>query len=429
MSAPVQQSTELALLTAALALSYIAHRRRQQPKSDLVAAELEKAEAHVVALRAQLQRQPGPTLSIGRKDIRIFMDGAFDLFHYGHANAFRQGLALGTYLVVGVNDDVSITECKGAPLCNDEERLAMVRGCKFVDEVVERVPYVMTDEYLNYVIQKYRIDFVVHGDDPCIVNGKDVYASAQALGKYRTIPRTEGISTTEIVGRMLTTASDGDNNKKSSNKKGGAAAPLNFVRDSHFMTSTQMLFQFAGQKRKPPAGARVVYVDGGWDMFHAAHVHFLEAAAKLGDYLLVGVHADSVLHNKRGANYPILNLNERVLSVLACSHVDDVVIAPPRQISKEMLAALKVSLVAHGSVHSGYNERRGLSDPYEVPKQMGLFRELPSQGQLTVESIVQRINDNHERFASKVARKMKSEQEYYDARYGFDGETVEAPKN
>ena len=65
---------------------------------------------------------------------------------------------------------------------------------------------------------------------------------------------------------------------------------------------------------------------------------------------------------------------------------------------------------------------------------------------------MQRINDNHERFASKVARKMKSdpnpdpnpnpnpnpnqvarkmksEQEYYDARYGFDGETAEAPKN
>jgi len=133
-----QQSTELAVLTAALAVSYIAHRRRQQPQSDLVAAELEKAEARVVALRAQLQLQPRPTKSIGRKEIRIFMDGAFDLFHYGHANAFRQGLALGTYLVVGVNDDASITECKGAPLCNDEERLAMVRGCKFVDEVRRR---------------------------------------------------------------------------------------------------------------------------------------------------------------------------------------------------------------------------------------------------------------------------------------------------
>ena len=57
---------------------------------------------------------------------------------------------------------------------------------------------------------------------------------------------------------------------------------------------------------------------------------------------------------------------------------------------------------------------------------MGIFREVPSRGQLTVEAIVQRIKDNHERFASKVARKMKTEQEYYDARYGFDGA---APKN
>lgn len=31
----------------------------------------------------------------------------------------------------------------------------------------------------------------------------DVYESAQRIGKYKTIPRTEGVSTTEIVGRML----------------------------------------------------------------------------------------------------------------------------------------------------------------------------------------------------------------------------------
>jgi hypothetical protein len=30
-----------------------------------------------------------------------------------------------------------------------------------------------------------------------------VYESAQKIGKYKTIPRTEGVSTTEIVGRML----------------------------------------------------------------------------------------------------------------------------------------------------------------------------------------------------------------------------------
>lgn len=44
-----------------------------------------------------------------RKPVRIWMDGCFDLMHYGHMNAFRQGKALGTHLVVGVNSDETIT--------------------------------------------------------------------------------------------------------------------------------------------------------------------------------------------------------------------------------------------------------------------------------------------------------------------------------
>lgn len=82
----------------------------------------------------------------GGKEIRIWMDGAFDMMHYGssltfstlpmircshvhgtyllscnhrltgHMNAFRQGRALGTHLVVGVNSDETITACKGPPV-------------------------------------------------------------------------------------------------------------------------------------------------------------------------------------------------------------------------------------------------------------------------------------------------------------------------
>jgi ethanolamine-phosphate cytidylyltransferase len=37
------------------------------------------------------------------------------MMHFGHMNAFRQGRALGTYLVVGVNSDKSITQCKVSP--------------------------------------------------------------------------------------------------------------------------------------------------------------------------------------------------------------------------------------------------------------------------------------------------------------------------
>jgi cytidyltransferase-like protein len=49
-----------------------------------------------------------------KRPVRIWMDGCFDMMHYGHMNAFRQGKALGTYLVVGVNSDETIT---GGCLC------------------------------------------------------------------------------------------------------------------------------------------------------------------------------------------------------------------------------------------------------------------------------------------------------------------------
>lgn len=43
------------------------------------------------------------------------------------------------------------------------ERFEMVNGCRWVDEVVTNVPYVIDEEYLKYVLDKYKIDFIVHG--------------------------------------------------------------------------------------------------------------------------------------------------------------------------------------------------------------------------------------------------------------------------
>jgi len=59
-------------------------------------------------------------------------------------------------------------------------------------------------------------------------------------------------------------------------------------------------------------------------------------------------------------------------------------------------------------------------DPYAIPKQMGIFKQLPSSLPLTVDSIVGRIRANHDKMAAKVEKKMKAEQQYYETRYGFD---------
>lgn len=81
-------------------------------------------------------------------------------------------------IVFNFNENISL----GKPVCTESERIECVRGCKFVDEVIENVPYVLDDDYLKKLIVKYNIDYVVHGDDPCIVNGKNVYESAIKMG-------------------------------------------------------------------------------------------------------------------------------------------------------------------------------------------------------------------------------------------------------
>eukprot|EP01040_Poterioochromonas_malhamensis_P018932 gene18932-22232_t len=180
--------------TSAAAVTYSIYwyylgRKHSESRNELQ-KKLEQAEKMVQDLEEKLlsleqldlQQDGEGSSKSGKKEIRIWMDGVFDMMHYGHVNAFRQGRSLGTHLIVGVNSDETITKCKGKPICSEQERIDTVRGCKFVDEVVEGVPYVMNDEYREYVIKKYRIDYIVHGDDPCIVDGKNVYESAVKLG-------------------------------------------------------------------------------------------------------------------------------------------------------------------------------------------------------------------------------------------------------
>ena len=170
-------------------------------------------------------------------------------------------------------------------------------------------------------------------------------------------------------------------------------APLDtsFVRESKFLTTSRMLRLFAAGCTAPPPGAKVVYVDGGWDMFHGGHADFLKKAAALGDFLLVGVHNDVQVNRHRGRNFPIMNLNERTLSVLACRHVGDVVIDPPWHMTREMIAALGISVVAHGSTNDP-NDDDGM-DPYKVPRELGIFKEVKSSMNLTVDSILQRVSE------------------------------------
>lgn len=77
----------------------------------------------------------------------------------------------------------------------------MVSSVKWVDEVIPNTPYSLTESFLEELFSVHKIDFVIHGDDPCILpDGSDAYAVAKRLGKFKQIKRTEGVSSTDLVG-------------------------------------------------------------------------------------------------------------------------------------------------------------------------------------------------------------------------------------
>ena len=230
---------------------------------------------------------------------------------------------MGDYLIVGVHNDEEIKKNKGPPVFTEQERYKMVRAIKWVDEVIENAPYLTTIQTLD----KYNCDFCVHGDDITLdATGQDTYRFVKASGRYKECKRTAGVSTTDLVGRMLLLTKN--HHKISSEEENPSTEEVNSIISdptthspwtsvSRFLPATQKIIQFA-EGKEPKPGDKILYVAGAFDLFHIGHVDFLEKVKKLGDYLIVGLYTDQEVNRYRGSNYPIMNLHERVLSVLAC---------------------------------------------------------------------------------------------------------------
>ncbi|BAT83849.1 hypothetical protein VIGAN_04108500 [Vigna angularis var. angularis] len=372
-----------------------------------------------------------------KKPVRVYMDGCFDMMHYGHCNALRQARALGDQLIVGVVSDAEIIANKGPPVTPLHERLMMVNAVKWVDEVIPEAPYAITEEFMKKLFDEYKIDFIIHGDDPCVLpDGTDAYAHAKKAGRYKQIKRTEGVSSTDIVGRMLLcvrerSISDSHNHsslqRQFSNghspkfEAGSPAATASGTRISHFLPTSRRIVQFSNG-RGPGPDSRIVYIDGAFDLFHAGHVEILRLARDLGDFLLVGIHTDQTVSATRGSHRPIMNLHERSLSVLACRYVDEVIIGAPWEVSKDMITTFNISIVVHGTVAENNDFEKEQCNPYAVPISMGIFKVLESPLGITTTTIIKRIVSNHEAYQKRNEKKGESEKRYYEGKGHVSGD-------
>ncbi|XP_039021087.1 choline-phosphate cytidylyltransferase 1-like [Hibiscus syriacus] len=138
------------------------------------------------------------------RPLRVYADGIYDLFHFGHARSLEQAKKSfpNAYLLVGCCNDETTHKYKGKTVMTDVERYESLRHCKWVDEVIPDAPWVVNQEFLD----KHNIDYVAHDALPYAdASGatNDVYEFVKAAGKFKETKRTEGISTSDIIMRIV----------------------------------------------------------------------------------------------------------------------------------------------------------------------------------------------------------------------------------
>lgn len=84
----------------------------------------------------------------------------------------------------------------------------------------------------------------------------------------------------------------------------------------------------AWREKQRRAGKLLVVTNGCFDLLHAGHAAYLEAARNLGGALLVGVNADASVRQLKGPARPLNPQDDRALVLAALACVDAVCIFP-----------------------------------------------------------------------------------------------------
>ena len=208
------------------------------------------------------------------------------------------------------------------------------------------------------------------------------------------VKRTPGISTTDLVGRMLLctkghfikslarmlVGDEGFGNAEERKKTGEEMRQRikDYATDESglnpgpevwaWSASSSAMEGHASEEagsfskmvhgRFPKPGQRIIYVDGGFDLFSSGHIEFLKQVMNIEEatrrkngwytaqathqrssqygedfgpaFVVAGVHDDEVINHWKGVNYPIMNVFERGLCVLQCRVSKDHPVSYPR---------------------------------------------------------------------------------------------------
>lgn len=99
-----------------------------------------------------------------------------------------------------VCSDKMIKKYKGRTVLKEIERYDSVRHCRYVDEVLRDAPWSYNDDFFK----QHKIDFIAHDDIPYPCGDvQDIYATLKKRGVFIATERTEGVSASDVVARIV----------------------------------------------------------------------------------------------------------------------------------------------------------------------------------------------------------------------------------
>jgi len=130
------------------------------------------------------------------------VNGVFDLFHVGHVRLLQRAKEMFREVVVTIDSDELTMKEKRKPIFSQEERLEILKACRYADEVliIDRSwgPHATDPAMVDDFMIKYNVDAAfVAADDVEYV--KYWFAHLYEQGRVVIVPRTREISTTHVI--------------------------------------------------------------------------------------------------------------------------------------------------------------------------------------------------------------------------------------
>jgi rfaE bifunctional protein nucleotidyltransferase chain/domain len=134
------------------------------------------------------------------------------------------------------------------------------------------------------------------------------------------------------------------------------------------------------------SGARLVLTNGCFDLLHVGHVRFLQAARRLGEFLVVAVNSDASVQALKGPERPLVPDVERAEVLAALASVDAVLIFESAT-AEAVVAALRPDVYVKGD---DYTEAQ-LPEAQTVRTYGGQIAILPTLPGRSTTALVDRI--------------------------------------